>query len=218
MPVITISREYGSGGVQIARNICELLGYSYFDKNLMVSVATEMGVSEEDVVDISEDTYQMRTFMDRLFGRGRVRSEVRSAEAGEGTDIRVEVLNEEQSISLIRDTVCAAYERDNVVIVGRGGQAILREKPGVLHVRLNAPLGARAMRVKEREDIPLSEATQLTQNKDSAAAAYLQRFFDIDWEHPMLYHITLNTGRWELPDAAQIIIDALTHLRQVTNI
>jgi cytidylate kinase len=184
----------------------------------MVGVAAEMGISEEDVVDISEDTYQMRTFMDRLFGRGRVRSEVREAGGGEDADIRVEVLNEEQSISLIRDTVCAAYERDNVVIIGRGGQAILREKPGVLHVRLNAPMGARALRVKEREGLSLSEATQRTQSKDSAASAYLQRFFEIDWEHPMLYHITLNTGRWELSDAAEIIINALTHLRQVTNV
>lgn len=217
MPVITISRQYGSGGVQVAQRICEVLGYSYFDKNLMAQVAGELGISEANIVDLSEDTYRMRGFLDRLLGRRRIRAEV-SETSAEGSTLKVETLNEAEGINLVRDTVLAAYERGNVVIVGRGGQAILRDKPGVLHVRLVAPLGARALRVKERQDISLAEATDLVTRKDEAAAAYLQRFFDIDWDNPMLYHLVLNTGRWELSDVADIVVNALTHLRMVTEI
>ncbi|MGC9467095.1 MAG: AAA family ATPase [Anaerolineae bacterium] len=217
MPVITISREYGSGGVEVAERLCDVLGYTYFDKNLMAQVAAEMGVSEEEVVDFSEDTYRMRGFLERLFGRRRLRSEAGFSGTAKSS-LRVETLSEAEGINLVRDTILAAYDRDNVVIVGRGGQAILREKPGVLHVRLNAPLGARALRVKEREDTSLAEATEMTKNKDQAAIAYLERFFEVDWDNPMLYHIILNTGKWELASVTDILIAALTNLKVVSEI
>ncbi len=216
MPVITISRQYGSGAVQIAERICDILGYAYFDKNMMVRVAAEMGVSEEGVIDFSEDTYRMRTFLDRLFGRRRMASEAAGVPPGAEGVLRVETLSEIQGIDLVRDTILAAYQHDNVVIVGRGGQAILQEKPGVLHVRLEAPLGARAMRVKEREGISLAEATELTSSKDQAASAYLERFFGIDWNNTMLYHLVANTGKWELTGVAEIIVSALTNLKVVS--
>ncbi len=212
MPVITISREYGSGGTQIAQRLCQVLGYSYFDKDLMVQVAGEAGVSEANVVDFSEDTYKMRSFVERLVGRRRLRTDVPPANAG-ATPLRVETLSEADGIKLVTDTILAAYDRDNVVIVGRGGQAILQEKPGVLHVRVIAPLGGRALRVKEEHDISLSEATELAQTKDQAAEAYLERFFNIDWDNPMLYHLILNIGKWEIEGAADVIIGALTNLK-----
>ncbi|MDF1515519.1 MAG: cytidylate kinase-like family protein [Anaerolineae bacterium] len=211
MPVITISRHFGSGGKEVARKICERLGYSYFDKNLMIRVAAEVGISEKEVVDLSVDTYKMRGFLERLFGRRRS-----GAFGGVGTlgvdDLRVESLDEAASINLVKDTIIAAHERDNVVIVGRGGQAVLRDKPGVLHVRITAPRGARAMRVKERDNLTLSQATELVYTRDKAAADYLQHFFSIDWENPLLYHFIINTGWWELEDASELIINALAHL------
>lgn len=217
MPVITISRQYGSGAVQVAERLCDVLGYSYFDKNMMVRVASEMGISEDEVVDFSEDTYRMRNFLERLFGRRKMKTDA-PAPAGPEGSLRVETLSEADGINLVRDTLLAAYDRDNVVIVGRGGQAILQEKPGVLHVRLNAPEGARALRVKEREGISLAAAIDLTKTKDQAAVAYLERFFEINWDNPHLYHMVLNTGKWELSDVAEIIIDALTHLRTVSDL
>ncbi len=208
MAVITISRQYGSGAREIAERLCDILGYRYFDKNLMARVAAEMGVSESEIVDFSEDTYKMRSFLDRLLGRGKP-----TARLVEEGAIRVETLDEARSINLVRDTILGAYEEGNVVIIGRGGQAILREKPGVLHVRIVAPMGARALRVKEREDIPMEQASALVAEKDAAAEAYLRRFFEIDWDTPTLYHLFINTGRWTIDAAAEIIVNALSHLR-----
>ncbi|MBN1876898.1 MAG: cytidylate kinase-like family protein [Anaerolineae bacterium] len=207
MAVITISRQYGSGAREIAERLCNILGYRYFDKNLMVRVAAEVGLSEDEIIDFSEENYKVRTFMDRLLGRAKPTSM-----AGSGA-LKVESLDEAQCVNLVKDTILAAYNQDNVVIIGRGGQAILREKPGVLHVRLEAPLGARTLRVKERENISMEEASTLVKEKESAAAAYLLHFFDIEWEHPMLYHLILNTGRWDLDAATAIIVNALTYLR-----
>jgi cytidylate kinase len=215
MPVITISRHYGSGGIEIARRLCEILGYSYFDKTLMVRVAAEVGISEKEVVDLSVDTYKMRGFLERLFGRRRTSTLIPTATANSDR-LRVEALDEAASINLVKDTIIAAYERDNVVIVGRGGQAVLRDKPGVLHIRITAPQGARALRVKERENIPFGQATELVRTRDQAAADYLKRFFDINWENPLLYHMIINTGWWELEDTSELIVNALTHLQIVS--
>jgi len=222
MPVITISREFGSGATKIAQHLCDVLGYSYFDKDLMAQVAGEMDVSQDNVVDFSEDTYRMRSFFERLFGRRHLQIEDHAAMASStGTTpsvLTVETLSEAAGIKLVRDTIVAAYEQDNVVIVGRGGQAVLRDKPGVLHVRMIAPLGARAMRVKDRMGITLSEATDICRSKDQSALAYLSRFYHIDWDNPLLYHMIINTGKWEIADVAQVIIGALVNLKTVAQL
>ena len=214
MAVITISRQYGSGGDEIAERVCDILGYTYFDKALIAKVAAEVGAfKEEQIVDISEDTYMMRNFMERLLGGRRIK--VQTGILGGAKPSQMQSLNGEQSVALMRSTIMGAYQHGNVVIVGRGGQAILREQPGVLHVRITAPLGARVLRVKERKNITLGEATDLTKSKDLAAETYLREFFDIDWNDPLLYHLTCNTGRLDIDGAAEIIVNALGHLKTV---
>ncbi len=212
MAVVTISRQYGSGGREVAKRVCELLDYAYFDKQLMLEVANEVGLSEDEIVDFSEDTYKMRSFIERLFRRraGVPVKEVTSR--GYQSRLGVDSLNEARCVALVRDTILAAYERGNVVIVGRGGQAILGEKYGVLHVRLEAPLGARTLRIKEREDISLQEAQQLVRQKDAAAQAYLRTFFGIDWDETKHYHMVLNTGKLSLEATAQLITQAIQAL------
>ena len=69
MAVITFSRQYGSGGDEVADRVRERLGYRYFDKRLMAQVASEMGLSEGEIVDFTEADYEVRGFFDRLFGR-----------------------------------------------------------------------------------------------------------------------------------------------------
>ena len=124
MAVITISRQYGSGGLQIAEKVCDVLGYSLFDKNLMVAVAQEVGgLARNEVVDFSEDTYKMRTFLERLFGSRRIKVETWSENQGGTKSLEIASLDQMEGVAVVRNTIVAAYERGNVVIVGRGGQA-----------------------------------------------------------------------------------------------
>jgi cytidylate kinase len=224
MAVITISRQYGSGGDEIAVRVCEELGYRMFDKRLMAQVASEMGLSEREIVDFSEASYKVRGFLERLFARRNARV---VAEAGTWTQdtsgaraVQVEQLDEEWCVRMVRTTIQAAYERDNIVIVGRGGQAILQDKPGVLHVRLLAPLGARILRVRYQETVGLAAefqqrtAQDLVLDRDRAAAEYLRRFHDVDWADPTLYHMVLDTQKWGVEPAAQLIVEAVNHIPQ----
>ena len=213
MAVITISRQAGSGGDEIARRVCDLLRYHYFDKQLMTQVAADVGLSRQEMIDFSEEHYKIKSFMDRLLSSsyvGQVQTWTQDA-TGKKT-LSLHELNEAQCIDLIRSTVRAAYLRDNIVIVGRGGQAILKKTPNVLHVRLEAPLKTRVHRIQTREGMSYQAAKSSVAQRDEAAAQYLLRFFKIRWDDPLLYHLVINTGQWELDAAAQVIVHATSRL------
>lgn len=222
MAVITISRQYGSGGDKIAARVCEMLGYRFFDKRLMAQVASEVGLSEQEIVDFSEDNYKVRGFLERLFGgrSSRTVAQVRTwIETPSGLrTAAVRELDENQAIDLVRSAIRAAYEQGNVVIVGRGGQAILKEKADVLHVRIEAPLDMRLERVQVRENITLAPAAQrevvedIVAQRDAAAADYLKRFYDVDWSDPSLYHLVINAGRLGTEAVAHLIVSVVSHL------
>jgi cytidylate kinase len=215
MAVITISRQYGSGGREIASRICELLGYRYLDKLLMTQVAAEVGLSGQELADFSEEYPKVRNFLERLLRpgpHGVVRVSVRSRDLAGAETLSVKQLDESRCASLVRSAIQTAYKQGDVAIVGRGGQAILQEVPDVLHVRIEAPMGTRILRIQKREGIDAEEARRLAIQQDQAAAQYLQRLFGIRWDNPTLYHILINTGKWEPETAAQIIFNALSQL------
>ncbi len=209
MAVITVSRQSGSGGRQTAARVCELLGYRYLDKLLMTQAATEVGLSGRELAEFSEKQPQVRRFLERLIlpgPRDLARISVRSRDVSGAETLTVKHLDEARSSSLVQSAIHAAYQEGEVVIVGRGGQATLRDLPGVLHVRIEAPMGTRILRVQRREGLDAEGARRLVIQRDHAAAQYLKRLFGIAWEDPMLYHIVINTGRWKTETAAQIIV------------
>ena len=103
-------------------------------------------------------------------------------------------ISEDRAIALVRGVIVAAYKRGDVVIVGRGGQAILRDHPGVLHVRVEAPLAHRMEAVMERTDMPPTQVEMAIEDQDRAAQSYVKRFYDIDPTDPIHYHLVVNTG------------------------
>ena len=74
----------------------------------------------------------------------------------------------------------AAYKRGNVVIVGRGGQAIFREMPSVLHVRIQAPLSARVQRTQDQENVTPQEAQEVVSERDRSICGLLEALCDVD--------------------------------------
>jgi cytidylate kinase len=216
MAVITISRQYGSGGNEIAARVCEILEYRYFDKLLMAQLATEVGLSPDEVVDFSEDNYKVRSFLERLFSRRGSRglahvSTWTTDSMGARKEV-VEDLDEAKSIALVEGVIQAAHKLGNIVIMGRGGQAILKGKPDVLHVRIEAPLDDRDLRIHEQQKVSLGAAQDIVVNHDRAAADYLRRFYDIDWANPEHYDLVLNTHKLGIEGVVQLIVNAVSYL------
>jgi cytidylate kinase len=219
MAVITISREYGSQGDEIAARVCEMLGYQFFDKRLMAKVASEVGLAENEIIDFSEDNYKVRSFLDRLLRLDNPRVIARVGtwqETTRGSKVEaVAELDETHGIAMVQSTVHAAYQRGNVVIVGRGGQAILKDKPDVLHLRIEAPQEVRVQYLQDQENLDSGAAQGLVTNRDKAAAAYLKQFYDIDWADPLHYHLVINTSNWGVEAAAHLIVTAVSYLLPV---
>jgi cytidylate kinase len=226
MAVITISRPYGSGGDEIAVRVCEMLGYRYFDKRWMAQVAPEVGLNEGEIVDFSEDQHRppsrARSYLgyfrdyypDDLIGQRLIVAQARTwNEAGVGArNVDVVQLDEAASLNIMQAAVRAACKLGDIVIVGRGGQAILRDEPGVLHVRIEAPLEDRMQHVEDHEHVDRATARKMVASREMAGADYLKRFYAVDWSDPTLYHLVINASKLDVEAAAQLIVHAVGRL------
>jgi len=203
MTVITMSRQIGSGADEIADRLCADLGLVAFDKRLMVRVATEAGLGEGEIVDYSEDQYKQRGFFDNLFRRQRPVAGITAWTGGRtgGYERQTRILDEEGAIRLIRATMSTAYERGNILILGRGGQAILEGRPDAFHVRIVAPFEERIKYLQGQESLQdqqgttAAQARSLITKRDRATAEYLSTFHNIDVDDPALYHMVLNAAK-----------------------
>ena len=215
MAVITISRQIGSNGEKIAQELCDLLEYSYFDKNLLVSEAVNLGLTEQEIIDFSEENYKTQTLIERLFSPGvRV---VTSTEIRQRNESGIEKkfirhLDESDYINMIRHVINAAHKRGNMVIVGRGGQVVLQRKPDVLHVRLVAPLDTRIRRIRKEKFWDIEKAMQFALGHDKATTEYLYRFFKVQWDDPTLYNLTINTSEFARKEVIKQITNAIEAL------
>ncbi len=219
MAVITFSRQLGSGGDEIATQVCERLNYQFFNKEMMIEAAADVGLCEQEVVDFSEDRYKVQNFLARLFrSRARLVKQVlvREEEHGFIDPLTARSLNEGQCVDFVRYTVLSAYESGNFVIVGRGGQAILRQKPNVLHVRVVAPLEQRIQTLRAGGMSGISEIKLAIERQDRAAAEYLDRFFGIVWDDPVNYHLVLNTAMMPTRIATEVVVAAAQQIQAAT--
>jgi cytidylate kinase len=224
MAVITISRQFGSGGDEIAEMICKETGYQLFDKLILAKAAQDAGLSEQEIIDYSEDEYQVKNFIERLFGRSQKVAKVRTwKEDLEGMrQVELLELDEQHALRLVQQAIVAAYQMGNMVIVGRGGQVILKDKPGVLHVRIEAPLEERMQRVRsglkeaKRTFSTLVEERRAAQDtiatRDMASADYLKRIYKVDWSDLLLYDLVINTCRMNSKLATRLIIEAAENI------
>ena len=99
----------------------------------------------------------------------------------------------------------------NVIIVGRAGQAILQNNPNVLHLRVVAPLQTRIQRIVNAHGISPQAAKAQVEDSDNYRASYLQRFYNIRWDDPALYHLVINTGHISLETSAEVVCTAVSN-------
>ena len=200
--VITISRQIGSGGDEVAQKLSKILGYSYFDKNLLVSEAKSIGVPEHEIADFPEHDYQVKSVVDKILLRKRP---VAISLASQDNAIVSRALDEEDCLFVIRAVINSLASKGKTVIVGRGGQAILKNKANVLHVRIVAPTTVRVKNIMKNRGLNKEEALKLIEDTDKAEAEYLQRFYNVDWKDPAIYDMVLNMSKMNLNSAAKLI-------------
>jgi CMP/dCMP kinase len=200
MSAITISRQYGSGGGEVAAHLAQRLGWQLIDHEIVAQVARSLGITEEeaDVHDEHVESFIARALNALQAAAPVVPAPITPPEQEEA------VYNE-----ALRNVVETAANAGRVVIVGRTGQALLAGRRDVLHVRVVAPLKQRIIYVARREGLDEAGAQSRIHIKDRDRARYLQARFGRSVDDPLLYDLVINTAVLDLDSAVDLISLAL---------
>ncbi len=202
MRAITISREYGSGGGEIATRIARRLDWRLIDHEIVERVASEMGTSIEEAEARDERT---EGFLARAFNSLQYLEPAYMA----GASTEVLLANEETYLETVSRIVRAAAAQGHVVIVGRGSQVLLAQQRDVLHVRIIAPFEKRVAYVMQREGLDQATAESRIKMKDHDRMKHLETAYHQKPADAHLYDIVLNTSFLTLDSAVEIITLAL---------
>ncbi len=209
MAVITISRQLESGGDEVARLVCDKLGYQYFDKRAMAQIGKELGMAAGAIESATNFQPAAKGLLERWFGNFQ---DPLTTDASTWTFSAQSDALQDLTVAQLVDIINAGYKKGNVVIVGRGGMAALQNKPDVLHVRIQAPFALRVKRLVERQHCLLEEAQAQMRARDLSDVEWIKRYFGLDSHNPALFDLIINTVKLGPVDAADLIIQALGRL------
>jgi cytidylate kinase len=197
MRAITISREYGSGGGEIAARLAKRLGWQLIDHEVVVRVAEKLHVSQEEAEEHDE----------RVAGlASRIFKSLRLAHPTMPVTVDIPPSMDSRAFYEARCRIIeGAVASEHVVIVGRGAQAQLEKRRDVLHVRIVAPFELRLAYVMSREGLDREAAQARILKKDQERARYLETFYRRHPGDAHLYDLILNTGILDLECAAEVI-------------
>jgi cytidylate kinase len=187
MAIITISHEMGAGGPEIGMTVAQRLGYRYADHELILDTAQRYGLLEEKLSHLDESK---PSFFERL-----------------DTETH-------QYITAIQTTLLEFADQDNVVLMGRSGQWLLRGIPHVLRVRVKAPFELRVKRALKKMAGQMGEAvnprtvTDMVRRDDAEKSGRFRYFYELDINDPSLYELVLNTEKVSTETAVELIATA----------
>jgi cytidylate kinase len=199
--VLTVNREFGSGGGRIAQTIAERLGWKLLDRDIIDAIAYAAHVDPNVVRRYDEHVASWLRRLNQQAMRGAALAA--GIELGENA-----VFDADEMVKISQKVIEQAWTEGNCVIVGRGSQCILQHKPDVFHAFVYAPLKERLLRLRERLD-PKADAEQRIRTVDGERAKYLQQYYGKNWCNMHLYHLMISSQEDE--DAtARTILQAMT--------
>lgn len=229
MAVFTISRETGSEGDKLGMELAEALGYEFFDKEIIRHLAQKIGTSPEEIERYDEKAEgRLVRFLTRLF---RNQPDVMPyygtfphSEPAFSYGVSVPYLyyetppeagnvplSPEKLVEHFEIAITDLAEDGNVVLVGRGSQCILKDTPGVIHLRTVAPFDWRVANfMKANPDLPEDDARDLVERNDTWRKNYICAHYDADWNDPELYHCVLAMDKWNRPKLVSTLARAVS--------
>ncbi len=198
--VITIGRQFGAGGRELGKELARILGYEYYDKELLTQAAVSAGLNPELFERADE---KAPSFISGLFSFNHG-SSTYSIYAG-STPISDESIYGAQA-----DLIRHLAETRDCIIVGRTADYVLRNHPDVLSVFVHSPIEKRVERIiKRRSDteskLTPAQATSMARKIDRLRANYYNFYTDLTWGEAATYHMTFDSSRMPIPTIAQVI-------------
>jgi cytidylate kinase len=182
--IVTIEREYGSGGGEIAQSLATQLGWKLWDQLLTEEIA-RLANCPKAVVEVREERNDPLYY--RLF-----KSFLRGSYEGSINAHKLNLVDSESILKITERVVQHAAKTGNSVIVGRGSQHFLRNRQDTLRAFLYAPRENKVRRLLARGKSE-KEAQQLVDTVDRERADFIQKYFGVEWPDRAVYHTMINT-------------------------
>jgi cytidylate kinase len=195
--VVTVSRQYGAGGLRVASGIAQALGFQFVDRELAEEAARRLGVDPQSV-------------------RGRderapaIVEEVGLALAAASPEMGLTPaldLDDRTLAEATRRVILSLADAGGYVILGRGSQAALSGRRDACHISLVGDLPDRIARIVRSQAMDQRAAAALCARIDAERAGYVKRFYGADIRDPLLYDCMLNTSRLGLEASTEAAID-----------
>lgn len=192
--IITINREFESGGNEIAQAVATKLGLPYYDRFLIIAAAGETGIDQGRIAGIDEKLES--------------RFEYSQAEAAYYYTSNQDPLPTGARVAEIQfQLIKTLAEQEPCLIVGRCANHVLRERDDVLDVFIHAGRDYRVQRTMKLLDLPERKAVRVLKRTDAARKAYYKNYTGCDWNDPNLYHAVLNSDRLGFDACVEAVCD-----------
>jgi cytidylate kinase len=195
MAILTISRTYGCGAREMARELAQKLGYTVFEKEIVLMLAKKLDRKKEYALEHDE-------LKDMLS------SSIIDSVSSRFAFLKKDSISPQEYSEALKDIFLELARQGNVIVVGRGSQFILQGQADVFHIRLVASIEDRIKHLKEQHFLTFSDDTlmQRVKAEDRRRGEFLKTHFHQTGEDPLLYHLTINLSRISKEKAKETIL------------
>jgi cytidylate kinase len=183
--IVTVEREYGCGGGEIAQRLAQFLGWKLWDHQLTEEIARLANCSQAAVEQREERTDPLYYRLFKSFLRGSYEGSINAH--------KLNLVDSENILTMTERVVQHAAKKGDSVIVGRGSQLFLRDRSDTLRVFLYAPRENKVRRLLSRGKTE-KEAQELVDTVDRERAGFIEKYFHVEWPDRAVYHVMINTA------------------------
>lgn len=202
-PLVTITRQYASGGSEIARLVAEgLPGWTLIDNEFVEQVARLAGLPEDEVARREERTPGLLERLARTLAVGAPEMFIATGEH----PLPVDTAEEETVVKTTERVIEEAASEGRVILVGRGAQAVLATRPNALHVYVIASKPFRRQVAMERLGVSPDEVDKAMQETDARRDEYVKTHYGRNRQDLTQYDLVLNTERLGFQGAADLVV------------
>ncbi len=195
--IITIARQFGSGGREVAKKVAEKMGIAFYDKELIGLAAKESGLSEAMFDGIEEKATSSLLY-----------SLVMGIQSSNGAYYRYgDTLNADGLFRIQSQVIRNLAEKGSCVIVGRCSDDVLREHPRLVNVFVHADAPWRVKRIMEVYNLKERDAENMMNKTDKRRASFYNFYTSRVWGNVGNYHLSIDTSKITLDQAADLIVD-----------
>jgi cytidylate kinase len=201
LAIISVYKSFATGGREVGRVLAKNLAYQYVDKSLFQEIAEALHVSEGTLESFEQSRqYRISNIFSNLFGKSYIQRIV-------GYD--KSVVEEKEYQNSLKKLVLTVADEDNAVIIGRASHYFLRDKKNCFRFRLVAPLDFRLRYAVEKHGISPSQAQSVIERRDRNHEWFHRSVCGDNYDSPLLFHLTVNTGLISIEKTADIILSVV---------